>query len=131
VSIFLTTSLPFIWALCLLGGFSALLWTLCGCLARPLASHALDSELISTLYRYEHTPKPSKLMDDPAALEALQRAKQGKAKELGGGPSGEVRAECLYEGEKLSQGMLNRRPLEVGWREQLTYYVQMGWCMRR
>jgi hypothetical protein len=43
VSIFLVTSLPFLWALCLLGGFSSLLWALCGLLARPLATHALDS----------------------------------------------------------------------------------------
>jgi hypothetical protein len=102
VSIILTTSLPFLWALCLLGGYSVIIWTLCGWLARPLSAQALDSELISTLYRYEQTPKPTKLIDDPAALEALQRAKQGKAKELGGGPSGELRSECLYEGEKLS-----------------------------
>ena len=102
MNIFLTSSLSFLWALCLFGGFSVIIWTLCGCLARPLAAHALDSELISTLYRFEHTAKPSKLIDDPASLEALQRAKQGKAKELGGGPSGEVRSECLYEGEKLS-----------------------------
>lgn len=71
VSIFLTTGLPFIWAFCLFGGYSVIIWTLCGCLARPISAHALDSQLITTFYRYEQTPKQSKVVDDPAALEAL------------------------------------------------------------
>ena len=54
--------------------------------------------MISSLYKYEQGSSISSKVKDEATTKDLEKAKAAKAKELGGGPCGELRAECLYEG---------------------------------
>ena len=72
--------------------------------------------------------------DDPkdnGAQEALQRAKQGKSKELGSGPSGDLRAEILYEGDKVVSQLKSRKALIITLKENISYYLKMGCCMSK
>ena len=60
----------------------------------------------------------------------IERAKEGKKREVGGGISGEKRAEMMYEGKRVAKRMEERRRIVVSWREQVKYWMRLG-CWRK